>query len=142
MDTVTHHEGSPWFWKLFGGGIIGLIGVLLMLIINNLNFNVSSVRSDLMNIVTQQKTDNEIQISRFKDEMILIRTQMAEINEFKNATKEKIVDLEKDIREVAKHLESTIIVSRDHDKECDASVAVLKEKVLSLEEKVDKLMTK
>jgi chromosome segregation ATPase len=137
--TIAHSEGSPWFWKLFGGGIMGLIGVLLMLVINSLNINVTSVRSDLMNITTQQKTETEIQITRLKDELGGMNAKIASLEEFKASTKENLASIEKDIKDASKALESAVGALKDHDKEVDGNVIALREKLLSLEEKVVKM---
>jgi len=142
-QNIVHHaaviEGSPWFWKLFGGGIMGLIGVLLALIINNLNVNVTSARSDLMNITVQQKTDNEIQFGRLKDELVNVGKQIASLEEFKMATKDKLLVLEKDVKDASKLLETTLNTFRNHDKEVDGNIISMREKLLSIEEKISKM---
>lgn len=120
MDAQTHQEGSPWFWKLFGGGIIGLIGVLLMIIITNLNNNLVMVRAEL----AQTKNDNEKEIDKLKDEISDIKTKSAATEEFKNTNREKLVALESDLKEFSKYYES------------------LKEKLLILDSKLDKLSPK
>lgn len=44
---IQYQEGSPWFWKIFGGAIMGLVSILLLAHITNLNSNLDRSFLDL-----------------------------------------------------------------------------------------------
>jgi chromosome segregation ATPase len=47
QTRLVHTEGSPWFWKIFGGAIMGLVSILLLAHITNINSNVDRTFLDL-----------------------------------------------------------------------------------------------
>lgn len=71
-----------------------------------------------------------------RDEITQIKTNLASINEFKDSTKDKTASLEAAIKERTAYSESNVAVMRDKDKEHDASIVELRERVLRLEEKL------
>ncbi|GDY06305.1 hypothetical protein LBMAG51_10920 [Phycisphaerae bacterium] len=127
-------EGSPWFWKLFGGTIISIIGILLAVILQNVNYNVNLIRNEL----SQAKSELEGQVARIKDEVALIKAQQAALEEFRSSTKEKLGSVDALIKERAAYSETNVAEMRSHDKEHDAQLRTLSERILRLEEKMIK----
>lgn len=61
-NIIKHSEGSPWFWKIFGGTAVSLISLLLLAYIGNITNNIDKSFltfkgeiKDLSLIVDQQK---------------------------------------------------------------------------------------
>jgi CRISPR/Cas system CMR subunit Cmr4 (Cas7 group RAMP superfamily) len=65
-------EGSVWFWRLFGGAIIGLTAILFGVILNGFNNN----------------------MGRMSDELLIIRAKVAALEEFRETTKEGLKTIE------------------------------------------------
>lgn len=128
----TNFDGAPWFWKLFGGTMIGLIGVLLMVILNNFSGNMNTVRNEIM----MTKSEMESQLTRLKDEITALTVKISALEEFKASAKEKTNSLEGALQERTKFSESNVALMREHDKEHDAQITTLRERVLRLEEKL------
>jgi predicted nucleic acid-binding Zn-ribbon protein len=82
--TAQHIEGSPWFWKLFGGALIGLTTLLLAVILNSLTNSVSSFRSEITSTLIQMKEEN-----------VLIREKLAALNQARDSGKERYADLDR-----------------------------------------------
>lgn len=58
-----NYEGSPWFWKIFGSAIMGIISILLLTHITNINSNIDrsflSLRSEIKDLYTNLETQKE-----------------------------------------------------------------------------------
>jgi chromosome segregation ATPase len=55
--TDIHLEGSPWFWKIFGGTIIGMITLLLVTIFANFRNEMSDNKHELLIQVNEIRVD-------------------------------------------------------------------------------------
>ena len=84
MAENKYTEGSPWFWKIFGGAIMGLISILLLGHITNINSNIDRTFLDLRGDIKDLR--NYIEVQR---ERLLTLEQ--------GSYKEKIANLEKNI---------------------------------------------
>lgn len=82
--TAQQLEGSPWFWKLFGGALIGLTTLLLAVILNTMMNNQMAFRSEAMATITQIKEEN-----------VQMREKLATINQARDSGKERYNELEK-----------------------------------------------
>lgn len=118
------NEGSLWFWRLFGGAIIGLIGVLFVTTISGVNSNIALMRSELAQIKADNEkqldklsTDNEKQLEKLKDEIANIKNQLSASDEFKNNFKDRFSAIDSDVK----------------------NLMTLKEKLLLLEGRIGKL---
>lgn len=98
------------FWKLFGPTLVSIIGLLLMLILNNANSNILSTRTEIMVIVNEHTND----IKKLKEQMQKVEVI---VEEFKSSTKDKIAGLELSVKE------------RNNE------ITLLRDKVIKLEEK-------
>jgi len=67
-------EGSAWFWRIFGGSVIGIITVLIIAIQNNLSNNIAQLQAE---------------ITKIKDDTKSMTASIAALDEFREITKEK-----------------------------------------------------
>ena len=113
------YEGGAWFWKIFGGAVIGMITLLAITLMNTINntnersrselsTSISEIRSDLRNIRTD--LDNQ------KEKLMLIDNQ---------TTNQKLETLEKQLAEIDK----TVKDRSEKIASMEAALAALKEKV-------------
>ncbi len=104
MAEQVHHEGSPWFWKIFGGAIMGLVSILLISIISNINNTIDRsfdvIRSDNKALsagldATKQKiTALEAVDSMQKEEMKSLREWNKELSRQVVELRERLTALE------------------------------------------------
>jgi len=150
---------TPLFWKIFGGAVFGLIGVLLVVILNSLHSNTTSIRTELTTTVAQHKLESDSQINRIKDELVSlntkmvgksdiapelsklkdelasVKTQLAAIEESRNSIREKLSTLEANFKEVIAHNKQNDIQSQEFREKFFTQIRELREKVLVLENK-------
>jgi len=43
---TVYAEGTPWFWKIFGGAVLGVISFLLLAHINNINTSIYAAKNE------------------------------------------------------------------------------------------------
>lgn len=83
-EKAKYSEGAPWFWKIFGGGIVSLISILLLSYFTALNTNIDrnfiDIRLDLKEL--HQNTNN------CKDRLTTLE---------QNNNKDKIAEMDKNI---------------------------------------------
>ena len=124
-------EGSPWFWKIFGGAIMGLVSILLLSHFTNINHNIDrsflDLRNDLREVrsITDTHRDRLISLEQggHKDKLIsheksimLLQASLEEQKQ-KNATNEASIaalkDDNKTLREWNKELSKTVNEMRE-----------------------------
>lgn len=121
-------DGATWFWRIFGGAIIGFLSLLLLWALNTLGTSVSQVRTDVMG-----------HVEKFSDNLATITAKVAALEEFREAAKEKTTSLESGIKERAEYSSTNAGIMREKDKEHDAEIVELRERVLKLEERLSKM---
>lgn len=134
---MSEQEGSPWFWKIFGGAILGmltLLGVTLMNVINNanhqsktdLNGAIQEIRSDIKvmnNDLAQQKAKlSNIENASYKEEIDSIRKKIEDVEQGVVSRNEKIAAIE-----------STLISLKEKVGEEASANKQLYEKIVQLE---------
>lgn len=112
--TVVHVEGSPWFWKLFGGAIISVTTLLLAVILNNFNNNIVVIRQDC-----------NVSISKLHEEFA--------------GVKEKLAGLDSALRERTSASEKYADIMRVNDAEHAKQLIEVRERLLRLEDKFGKI---
>jgi uncharacterized coiled-coil DUF342 family protein len=109
-EIIQYTEGSPWFWKIFGGAILGLISILLLGHITNINSTIDrtflELRGDLKEVRVQQDA--------YKDRLTAIE---------QGGCKDKVAAMEKVIDDQRQRLAAY-----------EASAVALKEEVKTLRE--------
>lgn len=124
-------EGSPWFWKIFGGAIMGLVSILLLSHFTNINHNIDrsflDLRNDLREVrsITDAHRDRLVSLEQggFKEKVaiqektILQLQSSLEEQKQKNATNEAsiaaIKEDNKTLREWNKELSKTVNEMRE-----------------------------
>jgi predicted nucleic acid-binding Zn-ribbon protein len=114
-NRIHYHEGSPWFWKIFGGAIMGIISILLISHITNINSLIDRSFLDLR--------------GEIKEIRIVIDGQKEKINSLEQS-KEKILSLEKTISQLQLSLEEI----KQKSTTSEAQIISLKEEIKSLRE--------
>lgn len=112
--TVVHVEGSPWFWKLFGGAIISVTTLLLAVILNNFNNNIVVIRQDCT-----------LALGKLHEEFAGI--------------KEKLAGLDAAIKERTNASEKYADLMRTNDAEHLKQLTEVRERLLRVEEKIGKI---
>lgn len=113
------YEGSAWFWKIFGGAVIGLISLLTITLLNVINNSNERARTDLSNVIQEMRMDVRnirTDLDDQKQKLMKIETQ---------TPNEKLSVLEKQLGEIDKAVKdrSEKIASME------AALTALKEKV-------------
>lgn len=116
---IQYTEGSPWFWKIFGGAIVGVISILLLTHITSINSNIDrsflSLRSEIKDVLTNLDSQKERVVS---------------LEQHKEQCRERQVNLEKTLSQVQVSLDE----ARAKIATNDAQIAALKDDLKSLRE--------
>lgn len=117
QDIVVRNEneGSPWFWKLFGGAIISIISVLFVLIM-----------SHITSTLNQNGVEARESAKKLLQETSTLREKTSVNEQAIQSLKDKLL-----IAEVS--LKERILSEKDQEKQ----IFELKEKILRLETKLD-----
>jgi len=133
-----HPEGSPWFWKIFGGTVVGMITLLLITIFGNLRNEMSDNKHELMAQINELRSDirqDRESFGGFKERLIALEQGYSKdkiqsfdqllmsLQQSLNSQKEKIAALEagitankdetKGVREELKDLTKQIQEARE-----------------------------
>lgn len=98
---ADNSEGSPWFWKIFGGTIMGMITFLLLAHITQINSNIERTKSEIRSEV------NELRIES-KDLRIILdhnRERVVMLEQNFTTNKDRIATLELCLKENSASLE-------------------------------------
>lgn len=138
-----HPEGSPWFWKIFGGTVMGMITLLLITIFGNLRNEISDNKHEFLTQVNELRADirqDRDSFSNFKERLIGLEqgsskeklqglTQsLAVLTEIVNSQKEKLAALETS----ASITKDDIKIVREESKDIEKQVQEVREKVAAL----------
>jgi chromosome segregation ATPase len=114
-NRIYYQEGSPWFWKIFGGAIMGLISILMISHITNINSHIDRSFLDLRGDI--------------KETRIVIDAQKEKISALEQ-NKEKIASLEKAISQLQLSLEE----AKQKSSTNETQIMSLKEEIMTLRE--------
>ena len=114
-NRIYYQEGSPWFWKIFGGAIMGLISILMISHITNINSHIDRSFLDLRGDI--------------KETRIVIDAQKEKISALEQ-NKEKIANLEKAISQLQLSLEE----AKQKSSTNETQIMSLKEEIMTLRE--------
>lgn len=135
MAENKYTEGSPWFWKIFGGAIMGLISILLLGHIANINSNIDKTFLDLRGDIKDLRNYIEVQRERlltleqgsYKEKIANLEKNITSLQFSIEEQKQKITTLETkniSLKEDVKYL-------KDWEKELEKQVQEIKEKMAS-----------
>lgn len=120
-QQIIYQEGSPWFWKIFGGAILGMVSLLLFTHINYITTNIDRVRQDCETILLDVKNE--------------LRTMRTTLDDYRDRIKElelqrlKIESIEKNLSEQNQQINS----KAEKVASVEATVGAMQEKIKTLE---------
>lgn len=97
---MIHLEGSPWFWKIFGGAIIGFISILLLGYITNINNNIDRSFLELRGDIKETRQCIDLQ----KEKIVLIEASQGALHEEIKTLREWNKELSKKVAELREKL--------------------------------------
>lgn len=121
------NEGSAWFWRIFGGTILGMISFLLLAHINNINSSIDKAKNEAMVAVS------------------LLRQDLCSQREIIDASKDRLLSIEnapykakvESLELVFKTLEETVKLLSIESAPYKAKIANLELSFKTLEETVN-----
>lgn len=139
----AHPEGSPWFWKIFGGTVIGMITLLLVTIFGNLRNEISDNKHEFLTQINELRADirqDRDSFGNFKERLIGLEQSyskekiqeltksLAVLSEIINSHKEKLATLETGLMSDKEDIK----VVHEEYKELSKQLQEVREKVASL----------
>lgn len=136
MAEIQYTEGSPWFWRIFGGAIIGLVSILLISHFNNINSNVDRTFVDLRNDFKELRQASDgykdrviiLEQMNLKDRLAVSDKATSSLQLIVEDTKTKMALLDGNISS----LREEIKILRDWNREMSKTVNDLREKLASV----------
>jgi chromosome segregation ATPase len=130
---VQYHEGSPWFWKIFGSAITGLISILLLSHFQNINYNIDRATLDLKgenkelrSMIDAQK-EKILNLEQFKDKIVGVEKNIVSLQSFLEESKQKIVALDIQINSLKEDMKSI----KESNKDITKQIQETREKIAS-----------
>ena len=127
---------APWFWKIFGGTLLGMITLLLITIFGNLRTETSDIKRDILIQINELRADirqERENVGSIKDRLISIeqvysKEKLQNIDKSVVAQTEKIVALEA----VNVTIKDDAKIIRDELKDLTKQTQEVREKVAAL----------
>jgi chromosome segregation ATPase len=91
---MSELEGSPWFWRIFGGAILSLLTILFVTLFNIIHTSNERANSDILATIQEIKVDLRAINSEIKEQ----EQKLLKIDS--NALKESITSLEKKFNDI------------------------------------------
>jgi len=141
--SEQHPEGSPWFWKIFGGTVVGMIALLLITIFGNLRNEMSDNKHELMAQINELRSDirqDRDSLGVFKERLVAVEQGYSKdkiqsfdqllmvLQQSINSQKEKIAALESGIISNKDEIKGV----REEHKDLTKQIQEAREKVASL----------
>lgn len=76
-EKSSSDEGSAWFWRIFGGTILGAITFLLVTLLNHLNNNIESIRQQNQ----QWQKEVQVEVTGLRDRVVKAEETLSTIKE-------------------------------------------------------------
>lgn len=139
----THPEGSPWFWKIFGGTVVGMITLLLVTIFGNLRNEMSDNKHELSTQINELRADirqDRDSFGSFKERLVGVEQSYSKeqvqglvqslttLTETVNSQKEKLAAMETGVSSTKEDIK----VVHEEYKELSKQLQEVREKVASL----------
>lgn len=105
----SNSEGSVWFWKIFGGAIVGLVSLLTITLINTIISSNQQSKADILNSISEIRSDiriinsdlisqkeklSKIENNRYDEEVDQLRKKIDDVNMIVNNRTERIAAIE------------------------------------------------
>lgn len=129
----NHTEGSPWFWKIFGSSVIGMVTILLISHFGNINANIDrsflDLRGDIKEVRQTIDSHRErlttLEQNTYKDRLAMAEKQIETQQVAMEENKQKIAAAEA----IVSSLKDDVKAMRDWNVEMTKQVQELREKV-------------
>lgn len=122
--TEETKKPKDWFWNIFGGTVIGLIGLLLGTILSNLSGQIMTMRTEISGIA-EKVAASQGRNENYKD-------RLAELESSLKSTKDALSQLElfkESYKEKMETLNKMTDMSKETDKEIKAELKALSDKI-------------
>lgn len=128
---AEYSEGSPWFWKIFGGTIMGMITFLLLAHITSINANIERSKSETkaeINELRIESKDLRIILDHNRERVVMLEQNLTTL-------KERTVTLELCLKENAASLDD----KKQKIAAIEATVTHTKEELKASQDQIEKL---
>ena len=129
---AENNEGSPWFWKIFGGTIMGMITFLLLAHITQINANIERTKAETKSEINELRVES-------KDLRIILdhnRERVVMLEQNFTTHKDRIATLELCLKENSASLED----KKQKIAALEATVTHFKEELKAVQEQNGKLL--
>lgn len=112
--TIKHSEGSPWFWKIFGGTVVSIISVLLVahisMIASNFDRSFLSLKGEIkdLSLIVDQQKERILSLEKEKDRLVIVernitlfQTQINELSQRLTADTTNITLIKEEIKKIS-----------------------------------------
>jgi chromosome segregation ATPase len=141
----THSEGSPWFWKIFGGTIFGMITLLLVTIFGNLRNETSDNKREFLSQINEMRSDirqdrdsfNGFKERIFSLEQAFSKDKIQNLAESINTQKERLFALEQvSSKDKIQILTESINSQKEKFAALEAGIAINNESIKGIREEI------
>lgn len=144
---ALYPEGSPWFWKIFGGAIVGLVSILLLAHLTNINNSIDRTFIDVRGEMRELRQTVDLHKERltaieqngYKLHMEVLEKQCAaiQISTDENRTKQagsesSLTAMKEEIKTLREQNKELTKQMQDMSKEYGKQIQELREKLLAL----------
>jgi len=140
------YEGSAWFWKIFGGAILGMITLLSITLMNVINNSNERSKSDLSNSIQEIRSDLRVirtDLDEQKQKLMKIETtNPTEALSFLENRLQEIDKTVKDRSEKIAAMEAALDALKEKVGEGQSGNQDLIERIVSLEMEIKALKEK
>lgn len=140
------NEGTSWFWKLFGGTLIGVLAVLVATLFNNLAQSQIAYKVELrteidkvrIELVEANKSISELKEKNAenRESIVSLTAMQAQLREWQTKIQEKVTAIE-GLKEKATITEQSLMDLQTSLKELNKEVQMLREKMVLIEQKLN-----
>lgn len=138
------HKEKDWFWKIFGGAIIGVISILIATLFNYVQSSIADLRFQIIQITKDASEFESKDFGSIKEKIVACETQINSINskdlvslkETLNVINNSVKDYDKDqqsLKEKDLSFDEKINVIFEKIKKLETDIQSLKEKIAALE---------
>lgn len=148
-ESKASSEGSAWFWKMFGGTVIGGITLLSVTLFNHLNSTISSLRTEIVSTqkdhvsLREKFAGLDMSLAALKEKQVAVaelQTKVGFIEQNKELDKERKILIDEALKTIQVALVDlqtkaiSIEQSKESLKEIQAIIIDLQAKVASIEQ--------
>lgn len=147
---TQEEKNHGWFWTMFGGTLIGLMGLLLATILTYFNSNLVSIRNDISDIAErvaaaegrrevykEKSAVTEAMLQKIQDRLNLVEQTRDSLRSDFQAKYESNLTITDTLKETNKELREEIKAITEKISELSAENKAISEKLIALSEKTE-----